>query len=213
MLGTLADLLAEENNIGHEIKLSLCLDVAKGLRALHNSGIIHSDVKSENILIFRDKRYEYIAKIGDFGCSIAENPNGAYLNGGSPPWTAPEWTKWIPAVELCKTDVYSFGLLVWRVMSGAPDPFRSLLDLQTTSRSVLGRARIEELKNDGDNLLWMLEENMSSTLTAKFEQAVMQAVIQTLRHTVRRIPVERGLDIAVALLSSVVQRGSNHRMR
>jgi serine/threonine protein kinase len=159
--------------------------------------------------MFRDKTREYIAKIGDFGCSIAENPSGAYLAGGTPPWTAPEWRSWIPTEELSKTDVYSFGLLVWRVMSGEHNPWKTILPSQTTSQSVIGRARIEELKRDADSLLRMLESNIRPTLS----RSVQHAIIETLRHTVRLDPKERDLDITIALLLSVVEHDSERQTR
>jgi serine/threonine protein kinase len=159
--------------------------------------------------MFRDKSREYIAKIGDFGCSIAENPNGAYLAGGTPPWTAPEWRSWIPTEELSKTDVYSFGLLVWGVMSGRLDPWETILPPQTTSQPVTRRDRIEELKRDSDVLLRMLKNSIRPNLSHN----VKYAITETLRHTVRRDPKNRDLRTAIALLLSVAEHNPERQTR
>lgn len=47
-------------------------DVASGLSALHETGIIHSDVKLDNVLVYRswERPSGTIAKISDFGHSI-----------------------------------------------------------------------------------------------------------------------------------------------
>lgn len=51
-------------------KLGLILDVAIGLEVLHRHGIVHGDVKAENVLLTSNSEGELVAKITDFACSI-----------------------------------------------------------------------------------------------------------------------------------------------
>jgi serine/threonine protein kinase len=107
-----------------------CVDVARGLQALHESGFIHGDVKCENVLVFPAVNYEgrdFIAKLTDFGCSMILDtiePNTyTRLKGSTPPFDAPEADGMVHRDHLPFTDVYSYGILVWRVAIDGGEPF------------------------------------------------------------------------------------------
>ncbi|EXJ78717.1 serine/threonine protein kinase [Capronia coronata CBS 617.96] len=121
--GNLAALQAKEI-LPSETKRNLSLDIGRGLEVLHRCGIIHGDVKSENILIFSDPQKKYVAKLGDFGFSIVGLASTEPVRiGGTTPWRAPETIAAIPRHLLAQTDVYSFGLTVWRIAMDGMSPF------------------------------------------------------------------------------------------
>ncbi|KAI2999946.1 hypothetical protein CBS147346_7306 [Aspergillus niger] len=129
--GTLADLQQKEDLLPI-LRSHIALDIGEGLRALHQCGIIHGDVKSENVLIFSHPHRKYQAKVSDFGSSMVEDSllNSVYV-GGTRPWKAPETKSPVSKESLKATDVYSFGLLLWRLATDGKDPFRfwTFLDL------------------------------------------------------------------------------------
>lgn len=138
--GSLADFQASPRVLDGPTKARLSLDVAEGLLALHGCRIIHGDVKSENILLdHASNREEYrflIAKISDFGGALldvsedTEFPNGI---GGTVPWMAPEASRKLRGFSAVqKTDVYSFGMFLWRLFA---DDFRGI----QFSRQILAR--------------------------------------------------------------------------
>lgn len=90
-------------------KKSIALDIARGLSALHQCGVIHGDMKPENVLIFF--KPELHAKIADFSHSFLDTGRTRKLVGGSYIYAAPEWRTSAPTGELLRTDIYSFGLL------------------------------------------------------------------------------------------------------
>jgi serine/threonine protein kinase len=87
--------------------------VAAGLAYSHQMGIVHRDVKSENILVDDGLR----PKVGDFGGSAWIGSADMKMGFGTPGWVAPEvvWKR-RPWTE--KIDVYSYGWIVWEVATG-----------------------------------------------------------------------------------------------
>ena len=100
-------------------KIQYCHDVAKALSFLHNSGVVHCDVKLENILICVTLESGTIAKLSDFGSAImnvtadTDLPEGV---AGTRPWNAPEHFQSLKGLEIFKIDVFSYGMLLWRFL-------------------------------------------------------------------------------------------------
>jgi len=142
--------LQEKESLDSKTKLSLTLDIAEGLKVLHRCGIIHGDVKSENVLVFSDTQKRYLAKLADFGFStVGEAATDLVHIGGTRPWKAPEAAFAVPRHLLTKTDVYSFGMTVWRIAMNGMDPFPILVgDLP---QGCLLASEVERLK-EGDGL-------------------------------------------------------------
>ncbi|KAK8958717.1 Serine/threonine-protein kinase HT1 [Platanthera guangdongensis] len=97
-----------------DMLISIALEVARGMEYIHSQGVIHRDLKPENILF----DHNFCVKIADFGvaceeayCDELEDDAGTYR------WMAPEMIKHRPYGR--KVDVYSFGLLLWEMNTGA----------------------------------------------------------------------------------------------
>jgi serine/threonine protein kinase len=132
--GTLADMnefgvspLAHLQNA-----LGIACDAASGLAAIHACGVVHSDLKFENILIFEQPDGSLLAKISDFGLSLVvpdleasgvDLSTGVQLPGFTRPWEAPESYNTIPLANIFKVDVFAFGLLFSRLMAKGQDIF------------------------------------------------------------------------------------------
>ena len=85
-------------------------DIADGLAILHAFGVVHGDIKPENILVFRTER-RIIAKISDFGeCGI--NINKVAPRSATITWAPPEYSGAANSkIGEAERDVYSFGLV------------------------------------------------------------------------------------------------------
>jgi serine/threonine protein kinase len=74
--GSLDDRMAEQGKVAEAQVLDTGIQVARGLRAAHEKGLIHRDIKSGNILFADDAT----AKIGDFGLAVAAEQNAEAQN-------------------------------------------------------------------------------------------------------------------------------------
>ncbi len=96
--------------------MGVAFEVAEGLNAAHEAGLLHGDIKPENIL-FDDKMH---AKLVDFGLAAM---NGAKSNGevwGTPYYLAPEKVTERKSNQKC--DIYSFGATLYHALAKKP-PF------------------------------------------------------------------------------------------
>ena len=79
---------------------------------LHGKKALHCDLKSSNVLI--DSNWN--VKLCDFGLSrIHEPKGGAVRRVGTPHWMAPEIL--IGEKYTFSSDVYSFGMIIWELLS------------------------------------------------------------------------------------------------
>lgn len=118
--GTLDDLMQLQNRIAEMQVLQVGLQVASGLQAAHERGLIHRDVKPGNIL-FADA---HTAKITDFGLALlAEHEADARGEiWGTPYYIAPEKLNNEP--EDFRSDIYSLGGTLFHAVAGRP-PFEA----------------------------------------------------------------------------------------
>lgn len=105
-------------------KLDMCRDVAEGLLALHQCGVVHGDVKPENILVFprHDANETFTVKLTDFGHSVFEHNRLNALPAFTPKWCAPEVqsSKNLTFRDMKATDFYSYGLVILSIMIARP---------------------------------------------------------------------------------------------
>jgi serine/threonine-protein kinase len=117
--GTLEDRLKKESPLDLATTVKICVQVADGLDALSEAGLVHRDVKPANIL-FDEDGTTYIT---DFG--LAKDSQGSVLTRpgqalGSVDYMAPEQIRTGEVVPA--SDVYALGCVMYECLSGAP-PF------------------------------------------------------------------------------------------
>jgi len=144
-LGTL-DACLTQNNLSKPTKFMLYRDILDGLRYLHANGIVHGDLKPQNVLVSHDasvdERYGLLpikAKLCDFGYSVILSDYHQSLpfraEMGTWPWTAPELDgkTSIPVSLLPSTDLYSAGLLIVSIVRDGKIPFLGMSKAQVVA--------------------------------------------------------------------------------
>ena len=96
--------------------VAVATDIASGLAAAHERGIVHRDVKPSNVFLTPTD----VAKIGDFGIARLERPDATLtLTGqtfGSPPYMAPEQAT--GGKVDARADLYSLGCVLFQMLVG-----------------------------------------------------------------------------------------------
>ncbi|CAD2076943.1 Stk1 family PASTA domain-containing Ser/Thr kinase [Phocicoccus pinnipedialis] len=111
----------ENNPIDFEKIIELSISVLSGIEHAHNRGIVHRDIKPQNILI--DKKGNI--KITDFGIAKAMSETRLTETNqvmGSVQYISPEQAKGKSADE--RADIYSFGIMLFELITGKL-PFQS----------------------------------------------------------------------------------------
>ena len=123
----------------------LCLDIGRGLEAIHKMNMTHGDLKPSNVLIYQSSssRYGATAKLCDFGLAIEEKKGEETFTDylGTPGWIPPESGETLPSSSLVLCDVFAYGLVVWCVATlELKSPIEGLTPRSLTEHHLYRRA-------------------------------------------------------------------------
>jgi serine/threonine-protein kinase len=129
---SLRDRLRREGRLPVNEALRITLDAAQALQYAHEQGVIHRDVKPENLLLTRDGN----TLVADFGIARAADSDEHITRGGAtmgtPAYMSPEQADGAMPVD-ARTDVYSLAAVLFEMLAGAP-PYPG-----TTAMSVIAK--------------------------------------------------------------------------
>jgi eukaryotic-like serine/threonine-protein kinase len=119
---SLRDYIRREQQLPVEVALRIATDAARALQYAHEHGVIHRDVKPENLLLTKDGS----TLVADFG--IARALSGADdrltetgISVGTPAYMSPEQAAGHRTLD-ARTDVYALGAVLYEMLAGEP-PF------------------------------------------------------------------------------------------
>jgi serine/threonine-protein kinase len=167
--------------IGRAVRLGL--QIAEGLEAAHLAGVIHRDIKPDNIMVLGSPGAEEI-KLMDFGIArMMDSGNTANLTRtgmimGTPAYMAPEQAEGATISE--RTDIYALGVVLYEMLTGSV-PFKA-----STPSAVLIKhlqeqpARLRKIRREVPPLI---ERLVMQALEKKPEKRVknMHAVVEELQ--------------------------------
>ena len=129
--------------------------VAEGLGAAHEAGVIHRDVKPSNILMTKDGT----AKLADFGIARAldlTRLTGSSTMLGTPHYMAPEGT------ASPQSDLYALGCVLFEMLTGHP-PFEGDSQQAVIAAHIRDAPRTTELSGEASSVVeWLLAKRPES---------------------------------------------------
>uniref|UniRef100_A0A0N5CC91 Tyrosine-protein kinase n=1 Tax=Strongyloides papillosus TaxID=174720 RepID=A0A0N5CC91_STREA len=120
-----------KNVVEVKVKIKMCCGAGRGISYLHSLNIMHRDIASRNCLVDSEENI----KISDFGMSVVGKEYDLDPTDKVPvKFLAPETLR--NKKYYHKTDVYTFGILVWEIFSNGKEPYSGFTALEAIKKIV-----------------------------------------------------------------------------
>ncbi len=184
---TLDRILREEGTFDEERAVRITHDLCRGMRHLHARGLIHRDLKLENVVVVHDRDVE-VPKIVDFGIALLPNGRDPRLTRagvivGTPAFMSPEQA-FGDSVD-ARSDLFSLGIVLFHMLTGrGPFEGNAFEIIQRTISHPMPR---------------LTDINPNAVVSPELEQIVMRLLA---RHPDDRFASAQGLIEALNTLPS-----------
>ncbi len=157
-------LLNEKGKFSPEEAVPIFLQIAAALEAAHQAGVVHRDLKPQNVMVDKDGR----VYVMDFGVARSLETPGMTQTGalmGTPEYMSPEQAKGLKVDA--RSDLFSLGIIFYEMLSGA-SPFKADTAMATMFKRT--RERAVPLAQAGSGVPVFLSDIVSKCLEIDREQ-------------------------------------------
>jgi eukaryotic-like serine/threonine-protein kinase len=193
---SLGSVLAERGTLPAVEVAAIGADVAAALAAAHAAGIVHRDVKPDNVLLSRPSAAGPVVKLTDFGIAhtaAAPAITATHVLTGTPAYFAPETARGEGTDS--RSDVYSLGATLYAAVEGHP-PFGSDTGNVLALLARIGRGGVPVPRRAG-RLTEVLGHLTADDPAARPTAAQAQAVLRVIAGGGLSVgPAPAGLDAA-----------------
>src|SRR6185312_10594931 len=181
---TLRELMREQRRLTIPQTITIMDAILSGLAAAHRAGIVHRDVKPENVLLAEDGRI----KIGDFGLARATTANTAtgQLLLGTISYLAPELVT--RGTADARSDIYALGIMLYEMLTGE-QPYKGEQPMQIAYQHATDPVPRPRVKNPG------VPEQLDELVTWATEKAPDDRPVDAREMLDRLREIERDLGI------------------
>lgn len=119
---SLATCLQKEGRLSLARTLDILAQVASALEAAHQMGVVHRDLKPDNIFLIQRKTTSDFVKVLDFGIAKLQSGEKNTQSGmmlGTPIYMSPEQWQTLPDID-GRADLYALGVILFECLSGKP---------------------------------------------------------------------------------------------
>ncbi|MGH9383009.1 MAG: protein kinase domain-containing protein [Vicinamibacterales bacterium] len=198
---TLREIVTERGPLSPREAAGICLELARGLAAVHAAGLVHRDVKAQNVMREHGGRIVLM----DFGAGEDVHASAPRRFRGTPIYMAPELVDGGAATPC--SDVYSLGVLLFYLVTGThPISGNAVEDVQAAHR-VGQRKRLRDLRPDVPPAFLQCVEQLLETDPSRriqtagaAEAALLRALEETKRPAIVWVAGIAAAIVAVMLL-------------
>jgi serine/threonine-protein kinase len=160
---TLSQRIARRGALPVPRALNIAVQIADALQAAHEHGVVHRDVKPDNVILVPRGETTDFVKVLDFGLAKLTDDAEPQLSGtgaglimGSPEYMSPEQCEGRAEIDH-RSDVYALGIVVFQMLTGrapfnAPS-YRNVLLQQLTASPPTARSLARDLPPEIDPIL------------------------------------------------------------
>ena len=161
---TLSALLGSQGPFGYREAALIGLDVSRALSAVHRTGLLHRDIKAENVMREEGGRILLM----DLGLSSLQH--GQTTSSGTPNYMAPEIWQGEPATV--ESDIYAMGVLLFFMVTGEYPVRLGGMTTREAAEAVTHRRTLMDLRSDlPESFLRTVSTAMESDPAKRFSSA------------------------------------------
>jgi serine/threonine protein kinase/Tfp pilus assembly protein PilF len=199
----LKDIITKEGALDIDRALDISRQVLEALRSAHEAGVIHRDLKPQNIMIDKDGT----VCVADFGIAKSADTGGLTVTGqivGTPEYMSPEQAEG-KDVDF-RSDLYSFGLILYEMLTGKV-PFKADSIISTLMLRLREKPQAPSKDNPTvpawlDRLVMRTLEKEAQDRYGSADEILKDISLQTVKRRVRLKPR------AIALIAVLVAIGA-----